>query len=69
MKDDKRRVEARTRAEGYAPKPLSSVFMYGVVAPASPVSHGRPSPIFTIWTHSHIRCGLASRFFWRSADR
>jgi hypothetical protein len=31
MKDKKRRVEARKRAEGYAPKPLSSVFMYGVV--------------------------------------
>jgi hypothetical protein len=31
MRDDKRRAEARKRAEGYAPKPLSSVFMYGVV--------------------------------------
>jgi hypothetical protein len=31
MKDGKRRVEARKRAEGYAPRPLSSVFMYGIV--------------------------------------
>jgi hypothetical protein len=31
MRDDKRRAEARKRAEGYAPKPLSSVFMYGFV--------------------------------------
>lgn len=31
MKDKKRRVEARNRAETYAPRPLSSVFMYGIV--------------------------------------
>lgn len=31
MKDKKRRVEARKRAERYAPRPHSSVFMYGIV--------------------------------------
>jgi hypothetical protein len=31
MKDRKRRIEARKRAEDYAPQPLTSLFMYGVV--------------------------------------
>ena len=31
MKDRKRREEARERAENYAPRPVTSVLMYGVV--------------------------------------
>jgi NhaP-type Na+/H+ or K+/H+ antiporter len=31
MKDKQRRSEARERAESYAPRPVSSVLMYGIV--------------------------------------
>jgi hypothetical protein len=31
MKDRKRRKEAQARAENYAPRPVTSVLMYGVV--------------------------------------
>jgi hypothetical protein len=31
MKDRKRRKEARDRAEEYAPRPVASILMYGVV--------------------------------------
>ena len=31
MKDDKRRGAARKLAEGYAPRPISSLLMYGIV--------------------------------------